>query len=46
MLHFPDYLMNRLDQTESAVFQLCRYTVFPKDLPSFDLGNQVVEELS
>ena len=31
MLHFPVSLMNRLNQTESAVFQLCRFTVFPND---------------
>ena len=31
MLHLPDSLMNRLNQTESAVLQLCSFTVFPKD---------------
>ena len=31
MLHLPDSLMNRLNQTESAVFQLCNFNVFPKD---------------
>ena len=36
MLHLPDSLMNRLNQTESAVFQLCSFTVFPKD-PFFRL---------
>ena len=28
--------MNKLNQTESAVFQLCSFTVFPKD-PFFRL---------
>ena len=32
MLHLPDSLMNRLNQIESAVFQLCSFTVFRKDL--------------
>ena len=32
LLHCPASLMDRLDQTESAVFELCRFTVFPKDL--------------
>ena len=36
MLHLPDSLMNSLNQTESAVFQLCSFTVFPKD-PFFRL---------
>ena len=36
MLHLPDSLMNRLNQTESTVFQLCSFTVFPKD-PFFRL---------
>ena len=36
MLHLPESLMNRLNQTESAVFQLCIFTVFPKD-PLFRL---------
>ena len=36
MLHLPDSLMNRLNQTESAVFQLCSFTVFPKN-PFFRL---------
>ena len=31
MLHFPVSLMNRLSQTNPAVFQLCRFAVFPKD---------------
>ena len=31
MLHVPNFLMNRLNQTESVVFQLCRFAVFPKD---------------
>ena len=30
MLHFPVCLMNRLNQTESAVYNLCRFTLFPK----------------
>ena len=29
MLHFPVSLMNRLNKTESVVFQLCRFTVLP-----------------
>ena len=33
MLHFPVSLMNRLNQTESAIFKLCRFTVFPKESP-------------
>ena len=36
MLHLPDSLMNRLNQTESAVFQLDSFPVFPKD-PFFRL---------
>ena len=36
MLHLPDSLMDRLNQTESVVFQLCRFTVFQKD-PFFRL---------
>ena len=36
MLYLPDSLKNRLNQTESAVFQLCSFTVFPKD-PFFRL---------
>ena len=36
MLHLPESLMNRLNQTESAVFQLCSFTVFRKD-PFFRL---------
>ena len=36
MLHLSDSLMNRLNQTESVVFQFCRFTVFPKD-PFFRL---------
>ena len=36
MLHFPDSLMNRLNQIQSPVFQLCSFTVFPKD-PFFRL---------
>ena len=31
MLCFPSPLMNKLNQTETAVFKLCRFTVFPKD---------------
>ena len=31
MLHLPDSLVNRINQTESAVFQCCSFTVFPKD---------------
>ena len=31
MLHLPDSLINRLNQTEYAVFQLCSFIVFPKD---------------
>ena len=36
MLHLPDSLMNRLNQTKSAVFQLCSFTLFLKD-PFFRL---------
>ena len=36
MLPFLEPLMNRFNQTESAVFQLCSFTVFPKD-PFFRL---------
>ena len=36
MLQLPESLINRLSQTESAVFQLCSFTVFPKD-PFFKL---------
>ena len=36
MLHLPNSLMNRLNKTESAVFQLCYFTVLPKD-PFFRL---------
>ena len=36
MLHLPDSLMNRLNQTESAVFKLFSFTVFLKD-PFFRL---------
>ena len=39
MLLFPISLMNRLDQTDSAVLQLCTLTVFPKD-PLFRLVEQ------
>ena len=37
-IHLPDSLMNRLNQSESAVFQLCSFTIFPKD-PFFKLFN-------
>ena len=33
MLHFPVSLLNRLNQTEAAVFKLCRFIVFPKESP-------------
>ena len=36
MLHLPDSLMNRLNQTESADFRLCSFTVIPRD-PFFRL---------
>ena len=31
MLLLPQSLMNRLNQTKSAVFQLCSFTVFLRD---------------
>ena len=31
LLHLPESLMNRFNQTASAVFQLCSFTVFPND---------------
>ena len=37
MVHFPVSLMIRFNQTESAVFQLCRLSVFSKD-PLFRLS--------
>ena len=47
MLHLPDSHVNRLNQTESAVFQLCSFTVFPKDpffrLPVFSLFYSLLE---
>ena len=36
MLHLPESLMNRLNETESAVFQLCSFTLFLND-PFFRL---------
>ena len=36
MFHFPLTLMNRLNQTETTVFQLCRFAIFSKD-PLFRL---------
>ena len=38
MVHFSVSIMNTLNQTESAVFQLCRFAVFPKN-PLFRLFN-------
>ena len=45
MLHLPDSLIKRLNQTESAVFQLCSFTVFPKDsfFRLFNLFNSLLE---
>ena len=33
LLSIPVSLTNRLNQTESAVFQICRFSVLPKDFP-------------
>ena len=43
---FFQYSMNRLGQTESAVFQLCRFTVFPKDPSAFITGNVKYENVT
>ena len=45
MLHLPDSLMNRLNLTESAVFQICCFIVFPKDpfFRLFSLFNSLLE---
>ena len=31
MLHFPSILMNRLNETESAVVKFCRFSLILKD---------------
>ena len=31
LLHFPLILMDRLNQTESAIFSFCWFTLFPEN---------------
>ena len=45
MFHFPASLKYRLKQTLSAVFQLCRFTVYPKD-PPFRLCSKYISPVA